>query len=112
MKIIITRHFFNQAKRLKKKYLNVKEDLIKALKSFTPSTETSIGRSIYKLRIKSKNINKGKSGGLRLYVYFYRVKNFLIPIYVYSKSEKSSISEAELEYHLQIITKEMIEIIK
>ena len=107
MKIIVTKHFFNQAKRLKKRFPDLKKDLIKSLKSFKPEKENHIGRSIYKIRIKSTNLQKGKSGGLRLYTYLYKTKKLLIPICIYSKSDKENLSLNELDHHFQKATQEI-----
>lgn len=112
MKTIITRHFFNQLKKLKKKYPNIKEDFIKIVKNLNLEKETCIGRSIYKIRIKSKDINKGKSGGLRSYVFLCIKKDFIAPLVIYSKSERPSINLNELQYHSEQVLKELVEVIK
>lgn len=108
-KIFITNHFFTQAKRLKKKFLHLKTDLIKALKSFKPEKEIHLGKSIFKIRIKSQDINKGKSGGIRCYIYLYRKKGLIVPLCIYFKSEKESLSKNELEYHSAKMIEELAE---
>jgi len=109
MKILITPNFLNQAKRLKKKFPDLKQDLLKVLKNFKPKNETHIGKSIYKLRINPTSTNKGKSGGLRLYTYLYKTNNLTVPITIYSKSERESISLNELEYHFEKTLKQIAE---
>lgn len=108
-KILVTKHFFNQAKRLKKKLPHLNKDLIKSLKLFEPEKEIHIGRSIFKIRIKSTDLNKGKSGGLRGYIYLYTKKDLLVPICIYLKSEKESLSQNELEHHTGKILEELAE---
>jgi len=99
MKIFFSKYFKNQLKKLKKKFPNIKEDLLKNLKEINLSKEIHIGRSIYKVRIKSSDQNKGKSGGFRSYVYLYQNKNLLVPLCIYHKSQRVSITENELKYY-------------
>lgn len=108
MRIVITNHFFSQLKRLKKKYPNIKEDLLKTLKVFNPKNEIHIGESVYKIRIKSTDINKGKAGGLRAYIYICTYNNLVAPLTIYSKSEKENLSVNELRYHFDKTSFELI----
>lgn len=108
MQILITQHFFQQAKRLKRKFPNLKNDLIKNLKSFVPKNEIHIGRSIFKVRIKSSDLDKGKSGGLRSYIYFFRQKKLIVPICIYFKSDQERVSEKALDFHFKKTLEEII----
>ncbi|OGJ41940.1 hypothetical protein A3B60_04240 [Candidatus Peregrinibacteria bacterium RIFCSPLOWO2_01_FULL_39_12] len=108
MQILITRYFLQQAKKLKRKFPHLKEDLIKNLESFVPGNEIHIKKSIFKIRIKSQDLNKGKSGGLRSYVYLYQQKNLIIPICIYFKSEQESITEKVLDFHSKKTLEEII----
>ncbi|MCK9186832.1 type II toxin-antitoxin system RelE/ParE family toxin [Candidatus Gracilibacteria bacterium] len=108
MKIFFAEHFKNQLRKLKKKYPKVKNDILEKLENINLKTEIYIGRSIYKLRIKSSDQKKGKSGGFRSYVYLYLKKDLLVPLCIYAKSETGSISENELKYHFDNISVEML----
>lgn len=110
MKIYISKHFVKQAKKLKKKFPHIKDDLVEALKFFKPDNEIHIGKSIFKLRIKSQDLNKGKSASLRCYVYLYRKKDLLTPICIYFKSENSIVSANELQFHFTSIIEELIDL--
>lgn len=103
----LTKHFKKQIKKLENKLPHIKDDLFEKLNSFTIENEIYIGRSIYKIRIKSRDLNKGKSGGLRSYIYVYRKKNLLIPVYLYFKSDQESLSQKELEFHFNKTTEEI-----
>jgi len=107
--VYVTKHFIRQLKKIKKKFPNIKKDILKILKTFSPENEVHIGKSIFKIRIKSSDTNQGKSGGLRSYIYLFRKKKLLIPIYIYTKSEKESLSENELDYHFGKILEEILE---
>lgn len=107
MPIFFSQYFKKQLKRLKKKYPHVKEDFLKIIDSFDPKNEISIGLSIYKIRIPSRDMQKGKFGGFRAYVYIYVRKNLLVPLYIYPKSETESITENELKHHFDQTIKEI-----
>ena len=108
MKIFFSEYFKKQLKKLKNKYPHVKDDLLASVTSFDPANEISIGRSIYKIRVRSQDMQKGKSGGFRSYIYFYRKKNLLLPLCIYPKSETESITENELRYHFDQVIQEAI----
>lgn len=99
MQIFFSNHFKKQIKKLQNKFPHIKNDLLKNLNAFVPANEIHIGKSIYKIRIKSRDLNKGKSGGLRSYIYLYRKRNLLAPLCIYFKSEQESINQKELEMH-------------
>jgi hypothetical protein len=107
MKIAITGYFKKQLKTLKKRYPHIKEDLFNKLISFKTQDEVYIGNSVYKTRIKSKDIPKGKSKSLRAYIYLYKTRDSLAPICIYSKSNKSTLSEKEIEHHVRETLKEL-----
>ena len=110
MNILFSEHFKKQLKRLKKKYPHVKNDLLKVTDTFNIKKEISIGRSIYKVRIPSTDMQKGKSGGFRSYIYIYLKKNLLLPLCIYPKSETESITENELRYHFDQTIQERLQI--
>ncbi len=107
--IFFSAHFKKQLKKLKRKYPHVKEDLLDVIESFDAKNEIHIGKSIYKIRISSRDMQKGKSGGFRSYIYIYVRRNTLLPLCIYPKSETESITENELEYHLTATIKEVVE---
>ncbi|MFA6305456.1 MAG: type II toxin-antitoxin system RelE/ParE family toxin [Candidatus Gracilibacteria bacterium] len=108
MKIFFAEHFKNQLRKLKKKYPKVKDDILQKLENLNLKNEVYIGHSIYKLRIKSSDQNKGKSGGFRSYIFLYLKKDLLVPLCIYAKSENESISENELKYHFDNISAELL----
>ncbi|MFA6528972.1 MAG: type II toxin-antitoxin system RelE/ParE family toxin [Candidatus Gracilibacteria bacterium] len=108
MKIFFSEHFKKQLKKLKKKYPHVKDDFLNIIESFNTNNEISIGRSIYKIRIASTDMQKGKSGGFRSYLYVYVKNNLLLPLCIYPKSETESITENELKYHFDQTIEEVI----
>ncbi|MBI2453897.1 hypothetical protein HYV58_01825 [Candidatus Peregrinibacteria bacterium] len=108
MPIFLTEHFKRQMKQLEKKFPHVKEDVFAVLKTLKIENEISIGRSIYKIRIGSRDMKRGKSGAFRSYIYLYRKKNFLVPLCIYVKSSQESLTENELHYHFAKAIEELV----
>ena len=89
--------FLKEAKQLSKKYKGFKNDLRIAVNEIqNQELGTSLGKGLYKKRVKNSSNNIGKSGGFRVIVY--RIKNNkIILMSVYSKSQKDNISSLELQ---------------
>ena len=70
MKVIvrITANFKSEVKPLLKKYKSLTADLLRLQKELmeNPRLGTSLGKDIYKIRLKITSKNKGKSGGARV----------------------------------------------
>lgn len=98
--LIFAEHFIKQCRALAGKYPHIREDFEKTLKLFQKESAQFLGAKLYKLRIASSDMKKGKRGGFRLIVFLVETASVLIPIAIYAKSEKSVLSEYELEYHL------------
>lgn len=91
--------FDKQAKRLAKKYPSLKNDLAKLLESLSKNPEQgfALGNNFYKIRIAIASKGKGKSGGARLITYVKVTAHVVFLTSIYDKSEKSAISEKDLE---------------
>ena len=93
-KITALSYFRKKIKKLKKKYPQIKEDLIDllpVLKENPQAGEKPPGTNIplYKIRMGSRDQKRGKSGGFRI-IYFFRGKDgqiYLITIYPKSVQE-------------------------
>lgn len=105
--ILFTEHFKHQLKRLKKKYPHIKEDLLKSLETFSEENATSIKKNICKIRIKSSDMKKGKSGGYRSYIYLFRLADALVPICIYPKSSQENLTDNELQLHIEMSLREI-----
>jgi mRNA-degrading endonuclease RelE of RelBE toxin-antitoxin system len=55
-----------------------------------------LDRSIYKVRVRNSNANRGKSGGYRL-IYYVKTSDRVILVTIYSKSEQEDIDRSEIE---------------
>lgn len=103
--IIISRHFERQARPLMRKNSALKNQLKAVLSQFHKLNSVSIGKSVYKLRM--QGLNKGKSGGYRLYVYVIEISTLLSPIAIYAKSEKENLSFKEVVFHLEKVKEQL-----
>jgi len=108
MKIFFSNFFKIQLKKLKKKFPSVKDDLLKQMEKLDLANEIHIGKSIYKVRIKSSDQPKGKSSGFRTYIYIYKKNNLLVPLCIYHKSTTESITSNELKYYFDKTIEELL----
>ena len=102
-RIIITRNFEREFKKLSKKYRSLKQDYISFEKELLadPFHGTPIGNGAYKIRLAVKSKGKGKSRSLRVITYievnvFISGLTDIFLLSVYNKSETESISREEI----------------
>lgn len=104
---LVAPHFKKQLKQLSKKYRNLKDEVILTLKSFEKIKEQSLGNNLYKIRVRSKDIKRGKNKSFRLIVYIVEVQNYIIPITIYYKGDKTGVTTKEINDHLEVILLEV-----
>jgi len=103
---IPTPTFDKSYKRLKKKYLSLKNDLELFKKEYNenPNLGESLGGGFRKIRIAIKSKNKGKKSGARIITYEMFIKTddkVVILVEIYDKSEISTLLESEYEMALR-----------
>lgn len=99
-------------KILKKKYRNVKDDLMNVIQQL--EEDPSIGdpipgwkKEIWKIRVASSDIKKGKRGGFRL-IYLWKAGDFRVYLLaVYFKGEREEISKTDIDRLLKKLNKEL-----
>lgn len=107
--IRITNTFKKEAKPLLKKYNSLSKDLEKLHDQLLvdPYTGSSLGKSLYKIRLKISSKAKGKSGGARIITFvetdvigfaeqISKEEIIVNLISIYDKSEVGSLSDKEL----------------
>lgn len=93
--------FLKEAKQLSKKYKSFKNDLQIAVEEIqAKNLGTSIGKGLYKKRVKNSSSKSRKSGGFRVIIY-QKKKDVIILMSVYSKSGKNDISSSTLQSILE-----------
>lgn len=97
--------FDKQAKRLAKKYPSLKSDLANFIQELAqkPEQGTALGNGFYKIRLAIASKSKGKSGGARVITFVKILETTVILTSIYDKSEKSSITEKELDQIFKLI---------
>ena len=99
--------FEKQAKRLSKKYVSLKKELLELVQELkeNPEQGTAIGKNCFKIRIAISSKGKGKSGGARVIANFVVMHATVYLLSIYDKSEKENLSNKELEELLKAIPK-------
>ncbi len=87
--------FTQDFKQLQKRYRHVSDDLRSLLDQLrhaeTPGDQIqNIGYTVYKVRIKNSDAQRGKSGGYRA-VYYLEMADQVVMVTLYSKSDQSDI---------------------
>ena len=108
----LTETFQRSIKVLKKKYPHVKADLFSQIKVLeeNPSAGDPIpgwDKEIWKVRVASSDVKKGKRGGFRL-IYFWKADEMKIHLLtVYFKGEKAEITKKEIDTLLKKLYQEL-----
>lgn len=105
MKIIVSRTFNRDFKKLARKYSSLGTDiaaLFELLRN-NPKLGTSLGHNCYKIRVAIASKKQGKSGGARLITCVKMIDNQLFLLTIYDKSEKENITSQELSSLLKEI---------
>ncbi len=98
-KIIATDNFKKEAKRLVKKFASLKDELVvlENTLSANPTEGTALGNNCYKIRLKVKSKNKGKSGGMRVITLVINISKNIYLLSIYDKAEQADITAKELD---------------
>lgn len=97
--------FDKQAKRLAKKYPSLKSDLAELFESLAdnPRQGVALADNFYKIRFAISSKGKGKSGGARVITFVKVTQTTVFLASIYNKSEKSTITEKELQEIFNLI---------
>ena len=101
VRVEATAKFKRDLRVLAKKYRSIRKDIqpiitqIEAGKILGDRV-TGIGYTIFKLRVKNSDIQKGKSGGYRI-IYYLKTTDKVILVTIYSKSKREDISAQEIK---------------
>ena len=93
----ITDFFKGQLKPYLKKHKDLLKSLIVALKRFDLDQLISLGEDLYKMRMSSPSLNKGKSGSFRVIIFIDHALNLIVPVTIYAKNRFSNLTKQELK---------------
>ena len=101
MQIEVTARFKRDLRILAKKYRRIRQDIQPIINRLETGNllgdrVAGVGYTIFKLRIKNSDVQKGKSGGYRI-IYYLQTKEKIILVTIYSKSEREDITAKEIK---------------
>lgn len=105
-RFVLDDSFEKEVKRLGKRYRSLKADLQSLLTELraNPQLGTDLGGGLRKIRMRIASKGKGKSGGARVITFTVIVavdETEVNLLYIYDKTERSSITAKELDELLQ-----------
>ena len=106
MKIILSKLYNQQSKRLIKKYPSLAKEIPIALELLQKNLLegfTSMGKGFYKVRVPIASKGVGKRGGARIIVYIRIIEDQSFLVAMYDKAEFSDISDDVLKAFLRDI---------
>lgn len=91
-------NFLKEAKKLSKKFKQLKTDLKNTLKEIENEDALGIclGYNLYKKRMPNSSIPTGKSGGFRLIIYK-KTDDRIVLVSIFSKTQKETLNIEELK---------------
>jgi mRNA-degrading endonuclease RelE of RelBE toxin-antitoxin system len=94
--IVFSVRFEKDIKRLFKKFKSIRQDLQPLISTLeqgeTPGDQIQgVGLPVYKVRVRNRDLTRGKSGGYRV-IYYIRTVNAIVLVTIYAKSEQEDIS--------------------
>ncbi len=105
--IWFSEHFKKEIKSYHKKYFHLIDDIYETLDGFDKRRVDSLGKSVYKIRLRSRDLGRGKNKSFRLIVFFLEIDQLLIPLTIYFKGDKVNIFLSEINYHLSLTIAEL-----
>lgn len=95
MDVEYTEAFLRQLRRLGRRYRHIRDDVQPVIEQLqagkTPGDQIpDVGFTLFKVRVRNRDIQKGKSAGYRI-IYYLKTEDKIILITIYSKSDKSDI---------------------
>ncbi len=107
--VVPTRSFLKKSKKLSKKYVSLKVELMELFEELAenPSLGIPLGDNRYKVKVAVKSKGKGKSGGVRIITYLITENEEIYTIDIYDKSERDSISDKELDSLIKKLKEEL-----
>jgi mRNA-degrading endonuclease RelE of RelBE toxin-antitoxin system len=92
--------FKRQLRRLSRKYRRIRSDVQPVITQLeageTPGDQVQgIGHTVYKVRVRNSDAQRGKSGGYRM-IYYLPTQDSVLLVTIYSKTEQSDIDDAEV----------------
>jgi len=107
--VISTPHFEREAKPLIKKYASLTNELSELIDALAeqPVQGTALANNCYKIRLAIKSKQKGKSGGARVITCVIAVREEVLLLSIYDKSNQETITNAEIRKRIEAYFKDV-----
>jgi mRNA-degrading endonuclease RelE of RelBE toxin-antitoxin system len=104
-----TPFFEREPKPLIKKYFSLADELNDLISSFAeqPVQGTALANNCYKIRLAIKSKGRGKSSGARIITCVIAVREVVLLLSIYDKSEQRTIFDAEIKKRLNTYLKDL-----
>jgi mRNA-degrading endonuclease RelE of RelBE toxin-antitoxin system len=101
IQVLASARFENDLRQLRKRYRNIQTDaqpIVEQLQtgSLLGDQVVGVGYPVFKVRIRNRDAQRGKSGGYRL-LYYLKTAQTIILITIYSKSDQGDIAATEIQ---------------
>ena len=98
--VILLKDFLTDVKQLRKRYRRVEDDVEELVAEmergdFRGVLMPGYNRDVYKVRLANRSARRGRRGGFRI-IYSLVNVNTVAFLHIYSKSDKSDVSEGEI----------------
>jgi mRNA-degrading endonuclease RelE of RelBE toxin-antitoxin system len=92
-KVIPSPRFLKDVKRLSKKYKSIKKDIdeLSVQLQTSPRIGTDLGKGLYKIRLRSSDMARGKRGGFRVVYYLLTQDRKVYLLTIFPKTEVENI---------------------
>ena len=106
--VIPSEKFKKEVKRLVKKFISLKQELVdlNTMLEKAPETGTPLGNNSYKIRLSIKSKGKGKSGGARIITYVITENKEVYLLTIYDKSEFENIDNKTIKAIIESLNTE------
>ncbi|RUT00622.1 hypothetical protein DSM106972_073930 [Dulcicalothrix desertica PCC 7102] len=110
VQVKFTDEFKRRLRILSKKYRSVRSDIQPTIAQleigdFVGNQIAGTGNTVFKVRIRNSDIQKGKSGGYRL-IYQLESNTIVILLLIYSKSDQEDVTAEEIKLAINEFQKE------
>jgi mRNA-degrading endonuclease RelE of RelBE toxin-antitoxin system len=109
--VYLCQPFKRSVKLLLNRFPHVKDDVALALREILQSPSVGVvipgGDGVRKVRIKSSDLQRGKSGGFRLLYLVEPEQQLVCPLLLYAKSDRQDVTLGELRQLLRELINEL-----
>jgi len=100
MEVEYTDAFLHQLRRLGRRYRHIRDDVRPVIEQLQAGVILGeqiphTGLTLFKVRVRNRDIQKGKSAGYRL-IYYLKTQEKIILVTIYSKSDQGDIDAATI----------------